>query len=137
MRQSQKSICTSGFITTTQCSQQQRLALCGVTMTLLIIPMIPHCSPQGPTGAGRSRTTVVLAASKGKPAKTVVIAGIASITATSSIDPRSSDCIVEERLIAARKRFLSSKTKFTDAVGTFFVVTGPPTDKYRLVLSER
>ena len=78
---------------------------------------------------------MVLAASKGKPAKEVVIAVIASITATSLIDSRSSDCIVEDRLIAARKRFLSSKTKLTDAVGIFFVATGPPTDKYRLVLS--
>ena len=66
----------------------------------------PHDPPLLPTGTGYSRTTVVLAASRDKPAKAVVIAAIASMTATSSIDPRSSDCIVEERLIAARKKVL-------------------------------
>ena len=71
----------------------------------------PHDPPLLPTGAGYSRTTVVLAASKGKPARVMVIAAIASITATSSIDSRCSEGIVEGRLIAARKRFLSSKTK--------------------------
>ena len=66
----------------------------------------PHDPPLLPTGAGHSRTTVVLAASEGKPAQAVVIAAIASITATSSVDPRSSESIVEDRLIAAREKVL-------------------------------
>ena len=130
MRHYRKSICTSRFITTAQCSQQQRLALCGVHND----PSYhPHDPPLLPTG--QSRTTLVLAAFNDKPAKAVVIAAIVSMPATSSVDSLSSDGFVEERLIAARKRFLSSKIVLTDAVGTFFVATGPSADKHRLALS--
>ena len=49
----------------------------------------PHDPPPLPTG--HSRTTLVLGAFRDKPDKEVVIAAIVSMTATSSIDSRSSD----------------------------------------------
>ena len=53
----------------------------------------PHDPPLLPTG--HPRTTLGLAAFNNKPAKTVVIAAIVSMMATSSIDSRSSEGFVE------------------------------------------
>ena len=64
----------------------------------------PHDPPTAPHRSRILPGSVVLAASKGKPAKVVVIAAIASITTTSSVDSRSSEGIVEDRLIAAREK---------------------------------
>lgn len=64
----------------------------------------PHDPPLLPTG--HSRTTLVLAAFHDKPAKVVVIAAIVSMTATSSIDSRSSDGFVEVEAYRCSKKVL-------------------------------